>query len=62
MNKDFNLTTYIQTELENFHNQRECLKSIGKSFDQYLNYENLLEEMNDCSITELEEAINNSGR
>lgn len=57
MNKDFNLTTYIQTELENSHNQRECLESIGKSFHQYLNYENLLEEMNDCSITELEEAI-----
>jgi len=57
MNKNFNITTYIQTELENRHNQRECLNNIGKSFNEYLSYENLLKNMDDNSIRELEDAI-----
>ena len=65
MNKEFNLTTYIQTELDrkdgNFSEraiyEKKCLKNIGKSFNEYLSYENLLEEMNDNSIRELQDAI-----
>ena len=57
--KSFNITTYIIAEFnkKDTYNQRECLKNIGKAFDEYLCYENLLIDMDDNSIRELEEAI-----
>ena len=64
--ESISITTYIQTELdrkdisysENRHHKINCLKNIGKSFNEYLPYENLLEEMDDSSIRELKDAIN----
>ena len=66
MNQEsFNLTSYIKKELDRNDvrltkrdcYRRECLKNIGKAFNQYLSYENLLKDMDDRSIKELKNAI-----
>jgi hypothetical protein len=66
MNQEsFDLTSYIKKELDRKDvrltkrdcYRRECLKNIGKAFNQYLSYENLLKDMDDRSIKELKNAI-----
>ena len=54
--EDFDITKYIKSQLEG-NNEIECLEGIGKALSKYLNYENIVKEMDDYSIKELEEAI-----
>ena len=64
--EDFDITNYIKSQLEGNKNdsysmkknkERECLEGIGKALSEYLNYENIVKEMDDNSIKGLEDAI-----
>jgi hypothetical protein len=57
MTDKFDLTKYIKSQLDNNDKSKECLQDIGKSFEQYTNFHNLLDSMDDNSIRELHEAI-----
>ena len=46
-----NLNKYIKTQLDNNDTSKKCLQDIGKSFDQYINYHDMLDSMDDDSIT-----------
>ena len=57
MTDNLDLTKYIKSKLDNNDTSKKCLQDIGKSFDQYINYHNMLDKMNDYSISELYDAI-----
>lgn len=61
-NEDFDITNYIKYQLEGNPycrlKERKCLEGIGKALSEYLDYENIVKEMNNYSIKELKGAIN----
>jgi hypothetical protein len=57
MTDNLDLTKYIKLQLDDNGRKEKCLQDIGKSFDQYINYHNMLDSMDDNSISELQEAI-----
>jgi hypothetical protein len=57
MTDNLDLTKYIKSKLDNNDTSKKCLQDIGKSFDQYIDYHNMLDSMDDNSISELHDAI-----
>jgi hypothetical protein len=69
MEDKFNLTEYIKLHLDtlsyktseehsnNEKRAKKCLQDIGKSLEQYTNFHDMLNSMDDNSIRELHEAI-----
>ena len=57
MEDNFNLTKYIKLQLDDNNRKKKCLQDLGKSFEQYTNFHDMLNSMDDNSIRELHEAI-----
>lgn len=54
---NLDLTKYIKLQLNDNNRKKKCLQDIGKSFEQYTNFHDMLNSMDNNVIRELHEAI-----